>query len=146
MQEIDSISKEMFWFNSKVNERINNLKNILISQLNVTSRISLTQQASLVSNRKAEVQGKCRLWLHTDFLPQITAATNSPPLLLSFPGSGNTWVRLLIEAATGYFSGSIDLSDTELKKSFPGEDVCGLTVSCVKGHPSDFYLNDKGNS
>jgi hypothetical protein len=35
--------------------------------------------------------------------------TNSlPPVALaSFPGSGNTWVRGLIEAASGIYTGSI---------------------------------------
>ena len=30
-----------------------------------------------------------------------------PPLLYTFPGSGNTWGRLLIEYATGIYSGSV---------------------------------------
>ena len=29
-----------------------------------------------------------------------------PTALASFPGSGNTWVRFLIESATGIFTGS----------------------------------------
>ena len=28
-------------------------------------------------------------------------------MLVSFPGSGNTWARLLIEAVTGYYTGSV---------------------------------------
>ena len=29
-----------------------------------------------------------------------------PTALASFPGSGNTWLRFLIESATGVFTGS----------------------------------------
>ena len=41
-------------------------------------------------------------------------------MLLSFPGSGNTWLRLLVEHATGYFSGSVDVNDAELMRAMPG--------------------------
>ena len=44
----------------------------------------------------------------------------SPPLLLSFPGSGNTWLRLLIEYSTATYSGSI-YGDKTLFKILPGE-------------------------
>ena len=45
---------------------------------------------------------------------------NLPPVLYTFPGSGNTWCRLLIEYATGVFTGSI-YGDAQLKKIMPGE-------------------------
>jgi hypothetical protein len=57
-----------------------------------------------------------------------------PPLLYSFPGSGNTWVRLLIEHATGIYSGSI-YNDMSLMKLLPGESRCDRSVSVVKAHP-----------
>ena len=34
--------------------------------------------------------------------------------LASFPGSGNTWIRGLIERLTGYFTGSVPFIDTAL--------------------------------
>ena len=64
-----------------------------------------------------------------------------PPVLLSFPGSGNTWTRSLIEYATGYFSGSIDNNDVELQASFPGEIYCSRNNSIIKAHPVDLLLN-----
>ena len=63
-----------------------------------------------------------------------------PPLLLSFPGAGNTWLRTLIEYATGYYSGSIDVNDGELKAVLTGENACGLRVGIIKGHPSDLLF------
>ena len=62
-----------------------------------------------------------------------------PPLLWSFPGSGNTWVRLLVDSASGLQSGSL-YRDAELSKVLPGEmastashDQCAR-VSVIKAH------------
>lgn len=63
-----------------------------------------------------------------------------PPLLLSFPGAGNTMLRRLLEHATGIYSGSIYLSDKELQATFEGEKTCTRLNSVIKGHPSDFII------
>ena len=63
-----------------------------------------------------------------------------PPLLLSFPGAGNTMLRALLEHATGIFTGSIYLSDKELLATFDGEKTCTRLNSVIKGHPSDFVI------
>ena len=61
-----------------------------------------------------------------------------PALLLSFPGSGNTWVRLLLEYATGYCSSTIYWDhDKELQKVFKAEEKCGLRQIVHKAHPED---------
>ncbi|XP_030835136.1 WSC domain-containing protein 1 isoform X2 [Strongylocentrotus purpuratus] len=45
-----------------------------------------------------------------------------PPIsLASFPGSGNTWVRHLIETATGYATGSVYTSPILSSRGFIGE-------------------------
>jgi hypothetical protein len=56
----------------------------------------------------------------------------SPPLLYSFPGSGNTWVRLLIDWSTGVYSGSF-YTDKTLLSILPGEIKCDRSVSVIKG-------------
>ena len=56
--------------------------------------------------------------------------------LVSFHGSGNTWVRHLLEQATGIFTGSI-YCDTTLKIEFPGELVVSGNVVAIKTHRSD---------
>lgn len=53
-----------------------------------------------------------------EFLPPGTV--RAPPILYSFPGSGNTWVRLLVEHATGYYTSS-PYMDKSLLPLFPGE-------------------------
>ena len=69
--------------------------------------------------------------------------TDPPPLLLSFPGSGNTWTRLLIEVSTGIYTGDI-YTDHSLKSVFAGEKSCGKRVSVVKAHPQDLNVSVSG--
>lgn len=57
-----------------------------------------------------------------------------PPMLYTFPGSGNTWCRLLIEYGTGIYSGSV-YNDQTLLHSLPGEFTCNWQVSVIKIHP-----------
>jgi hypothetical protein len=71
------------------------------------------------------------------FINETEMQTRTPPLLLSFPGSGNTWVRLLVEYATGFFTGSMDVNDAELMSQMKGERNCGQRVVVIKGHPLD---------
>ena len=56
--------------------------------------------------------------------------------LVSFHGSGNTWVRYLIEQATGVYTGSI-YCDQILKGTFSGESVASGNVIVVKTHHAD---------
>merc|ERR1711892_825900 len=64
--------------------------------------------------------------------------TDSFPLtsLTSYPGSGNTWVRYLIEEYTGYYTGSIYSDNNLFRGGFKGEKVdwkAGTTV-IIKAH------------
>ena len=59
-----------------------------------------------------EESGEYPIWSDdsqcSHYVTQFTRLSSLPPLALaSFPGSGNTWLRYLIEGATGVFSGSI---------------------------------------
>ena len=51
-----------------------------------------------------------------------------PPMLYTFPGSGNTWARLLIEYSTNIYTGSV-YNDKTLLKALPGEFKCNWEVS-----------------
>ncbi|XP_068241281.1 sialate:O-sulfotransferase 1-like [Palaemon carinicauda] len=44
-----------------------------------------------------------------------------PVWLISFPGSGNTWIRYLLEGATGIFTGSIYNDEYILRAGYLGE-------------------------
>lgn len=63
---------------------------------------------------------------------------HDPVALVSVPGSGNTWVRGLLEKATGVCTGSI-YCDAPLRfKGFVGENVHDGSVLVIKTHTSDF--------
>lgn len=69
-----------------------------------------------------------------------------PPHLISFPGSGNSFVRLLIEYSTGYHTGSMGTDDFEYlgDGGFVGERSCGLRLAALRAHPHFFdFLNGK---
>lgn len=53
--------------------------------------------------------------------------------LASYPGSGNTWVRHLIQRGSGLYTGSV-YNDQSLKSEFPGERRRDSSVICVKTH------------
>jgi len=72
------------------------------------------------------------------FMKSNIVNIENPTLLLSFPGAGNTWTRLLIETLTGVHSGSIYIRDRELMRVFQVEGMCEKSLSVIKGHPSNF--------
>lgn len=73
------------------------------------------------------------------YIPEKNMFERKPPLLLSFPGSGNTWVRLLIEYCTGYYTGSL-YNDYELNTVLIGEKSCGIRTSAIKSHPNELRI------
>lgn len=69
-----------------------------------------------------------------------------PPLLLSYPGSGNTYLRAVLEYATSLHSGSVYKHDGELGRLFPGERFCSRELGLIKGHPPDFLIIEEMDS
>lgn len=64
----------------------------------------------------------------------VKGSGRSPVALVSLPGSGNTWVRQLLEAATGVCTGGIYCDISLRAKGFAGEFVNGSSVLVVKTH------------
>lgn len=54
-------------------------------------------------------------------------------LLASYPGSGNTWVRHVLQQATRIYTGSV-YNDKSIVKQFPAEGTRDGSVLCVKTH------------
>ncbi|XP_037049867.1 WSCD family member AGAP003962 [Bradysia coprophila] len=54
--------------------------------------------------------------------------------LASFPGSGNTWLRYLLQQATGIYTGSVYKDFGLLKSGFPAENIFNSSVLIVKTH------------
>jgi hypothetical protein len=57
-----------------------------------------------------------------------------PPLLWTFPGAGNTWIRGLLDFSTGIYTGSI-YGDPSLLPLLPGEGRCDRSIIALKAHP-----------
>ena len=66
----------------------------------------------------------------------------SGAVLASFPGSGNTWSRMLLEYASGRYTGSI-YNDITLMPVLPAEGVRTHEVIAWKAHvfPSQYVLS-----
>lgn len=75
---------------------------------------------------------------------QFMNSTGRAPVgLVSFPGSGNTWARGLLEQVTGYCTGSIYCDPGLLEKGFAGENVQSGAALVVKSHmPKASWIND----
>lgn len=68
--------------------------------------------------------------------------TREPVALVSIPGSGNTWVRELLETATGICTGSIYCDHPLRNAGMIGEYVKTGRVLVVKTHTSDYQWNE----
>lgn len=75
------------------------------------------------------------------FIPESEMRKKSPPILLSQPGSGNSWTRLLVEYSTSFYTGSLEIDDKEYKSIYAGERACGIRMSAIKGHPKDLIYD-----
>lgn len=75
------------------------------------------------------------------FWNRVQKARYLPPLLWTFPGAGNTWLRMLLDFSTGVYSGSI-YGDMSLLPLLPGEGRCDRSVIAVKAHPIHIDSND----
>jgi len=54
--------------------------------------------------------------------------------LASFPGSGNTWSRTLLEQSTGVYTGSIYSDNSLVSAGFEGECIVSRNVIAIKTH------------
>lgn len=67
----------------------------------------------------------------------INGAGRNPVGLASFPGSGNTWVRGLLQRVSGVCTGGIYCDVTLRASGFPGESIRSGAVLVVKTHQTD---------
>jgi hypothetical protein len=64
----------------------------------------------------------------------ITDPGREPIALASFPGSGNTWLRGLLQLATGVCTGSLYCDKDLAKNGFRGEGIASGSVLVAKTH------------
>ncbi|XP_017115150.1 WSCD family member CG9164 [Drosophila elegans] len=88
-------------------------------------------------NRDLPIYADYKADFYTALPSDVSAALQSLPALTalaSFPGSGNTWLRYLLQQSTGILTGSIYKDYGLLKTGFPAENVCNSSVLLVKTH------------
>jgi len=59
-----------------------------------------------------------------------------PTALVSYPGSGNSWARILLETSTGIYTGSVYCDKHYLFSGMIGEGVASENVIAIKTHLS----------
>ena len=74
----------------------------LIFSFNFSHRVTSCDETAFRVYRTFAEDARCK---PLKFLP--SNSTVKKAVLLSFPGSGNTWVRHMIEQASGIYTGSI---------------------------------------
>ena len=86
---------------------------------------------------KLAVISKCLEYRKRTFFEN--RANRSSVMLASFPGSGNTWARMLLEYGSSRFTGST-YDDIDLMRLMPGEGRDDSSVIAVKTHvyPREF--------
>ena len=83
-------------------------------------------------------------YLHQETCVFIDGSGRKSMVLASFPGSGNTWLRGLIQQVTGLCTGSY-YCDPLLLNSFPGEGIQSGAVLFVKTHKLPRKVNFRYN-
>lgn len=97
-----------------------------------------SQSASIISAKRTEknkTRNNCRF---------INEPNRDAVALVSFPGSGNTWVRGILEAVTGMCTGAVYCDFSLRVNGFAGEATRGGQALVVKTH-SDFSEWKKGS-
>lgn len=67
----------------------------------------------------------------------VDGSDRHPMGLASYPGSGNTWVRGLLQRVTGLCTGAVYCDVTLRQNGFPGESIRGGAAFVVKTHQVD---------
>ncbi|XP_060765496.1 sialate:O-sulfotransferase 1 [Neoarius graeffei] len=107
-----------------------NVDSQLCGQGKATNHTSNADYLQVYSTPVLESQCRERM-----FLPESSSSLTA---LSSFPGAGNTWLRHLIELATGYYTGSYYFDGSLYNKGFKGEKDYWQSrrTICVKTHES----------
>lgn len=111
------------------NEQLNSMQNNHLSKQ--TGRLSNKKQSlGIIETETMDTSSLVKLCSKREYMHPPLPVT----MLASFPGSGNTWIRYVLERVTGIYTGSVYNASLLKNNGFPGEDRSDGTVSVVKTH------------
>lgn len=116
------------------------LSNLLTRNLSCVFVLLLFYEASTVISTKQP--DSCQQYQKVDFFSASEQAKRIPSLLYTFPGSGNTWLELLISHATGIHTGSVYPDKRLIQSILPGYFHCDRSVSLVLMHTVHHFGKD----
>lgn len=96
------------------------------------SRTRRKLEAKMIQNRLENVGGGGLLTPAPTEKKKHNEEVRGLTALISFPGSGNTWLRYLLQQATGILTGSIYKDLGLMKSGFPAENICNASVRKIK--------------
>jgi hypothetical protein len=73
-------------------------------------------------------------WCQGPSLKFLDPHPNETVGLVSMPGSGNTWLRYLLQQSTGIMTGSLYNEENLMYNGFPGEGLFGGPMLVIKSH------------
>ena len=97
------------------------------------------------SNLYSSFKFECTAFKDMRFMKSLVLQRKPPwPItaLASFPGSGNTWLRYLLEQVTGVFTGSNDCDLVLKLAGLMGEGITSNNVLVIKTHRPSYYVVD----
>ncbi|KAJ6635427.1 WSCD family member [Pseudolycoriella hygida] len=97
----------------------------------INDKVKFSNEKIWPNNKYLRNQNNQKL-LQNDRLKEFRG--NNLIALASFPGSGNTWLRYLLQQATGIYTGSVYKDFGLLKSGFPAENIFNSSVLLVKTH------------
>ena len=126
--------------NQKSQNKVINSKSKAITKAAVTSKIHKKHSRDFAEarryNRDLVMRNRPRqrediAWCKPPKFRQVRGPVTA---LASFPGSGNTWVRYLLQQLTGTLTGSVYYDPHLVRNGFYGENHRGGDVVAVKTH------------
>ena len=103
------------------------------SNLLSTSDLKIFKQCAQHASKHGPIDpGKCKF---------MNGKDRQPIGLISFPGSGNTWVRGLLQQVTGFCTGSVYCDPDLRRHGFVGENIATGSVLVIKTHRSSFIAS-----
>ena len=147
-----SLANQSHELKIKVASHVNDLQNMdsnvaqdLISRIKINCRDSICSEFVTKADKphfdyciKKTWKVRARYREPRDSVCRFINGTGRHPIALaSFPGSGNTWVRGLIQGITGLCTGAIYCDRMLRRTGFPGESIRSGIVLVVKTHHYD---------